>query len=220
MVIREDFHSDLKLQSSDFSNCNFRGVLVLLNKKYNFNNCVFSNVIIETHDINGELFFQDCYFYNTFLSSLQTKVIMKNTEGFLALPPLTSIHRDSVLNQATINYYNDLPEDDMIVWKQTHVEYLRRYLVKLLIPCGAKRVRHWSGKCRASEAIVLETFIIKPDRSLEKQPDDLITYSAWKNSFSYKVGQTVKEPEFDPNPNIDCTRGIHFYLDKKRAQEY
>ena len=153
---------------------------------------------------------------------------MENAEGVLSLPPVTSIHPHSVLNQATIDYYNDLPEDDMIGWKQTQVQYILgrdcsriwRYLVKLLIPSGAKRVRHWSGKCRASEALVLETFMINQDRSLEKQFDGLITYSAWQNSFSYKVGETVKEPYFDPNPNIACTRGIHFYLDKKRAQEY
>jgi len=100
-----------------------------------------------------------------------------------------------LLNQRTI-----LPEGDLIGWKKLK----NGVLCKLQIPAEAKRVGGLIGrKCRAEFAIVLEG----EGRGLH-------------NGHIYKVGETVKPDKYDPNPMLECSNGIHFFICKQEAQDY
>jgi hypothetical protein len=97
-----------------------------------------------------------------------------------------------------------VPEGDLIVWKKIYKRG-KFIICKLKIPADAKRVGGLIGrKCRAEFAIVL----------------DGEGYSSHDNSFEYKVGKTVIPHEFDPNPMVECSGGIHFFLTKEEAEAY
>ena len=89
----------------------------------------------------------------------------------------------------------------LIGWKKLRDEII----CKLEIPKNAKRVGGLTGrKCRAEFAIVLDGEGV----------------SKYDKDFNYKIGQTVKPDKFDPNPLIECSSGIHFFITKEEAEKY
>jgi hypothetical protein len=83
-------------------------------------------------------------------------------------------------------------------------------LVRLLIPSTAKRSSATGRKCRCSKATVLE--IVGGDgKTATSQRDD---------SFVYGVGGTLTVSDFDDNRWVECSRGIHFFITRKEAEEY
>jgi hypothetical protein len=38
--------------------------------------------------------------------------------------------------------------------------------------------------------------------------------------MEYKVGETVKPDTYDPNPLVECSNGIHFFISKQEAIDY
>ena len=80
-------------------------------------------------------------------------------------------------------------------------------VVTLTIPEAARRVNAYgSRKCRAEYAVVVEA------------PED--ARSIHDSDFVYTVGQTVRPDSFDPDPRIECSHGIHFFVTRKEAEEY
>jgi hypothetical protein len=103
---------------------------------------------------------------------------------------------EKILSQRTI-----LADGDLIGWKKLCCGII----CKLKIPADAKRVGGLVGrKCRAEYAIVL----------------DGEGNSKYDRSFIYKIGATVKPDSFDPNPLVECSNGIHFFITRKEAEEY
>jgi hypothetical protein len=39
-------------------------------------------------------------------------------------------------------------------------------------------------------------------------------------SFVYKVGMTVQPDTYDPNPLVECSNGIHFFISRAEAEAY
>jgi hypothetical protein len=78
-------------------------------------------------------------------------------------------------------------------------------LAKLRIPAEAKRVNAYgSRKCRASYVVVLSgngPGIFNPD-------------------IQYTKGATIHADKYDPDPRIECSHGIHFFITKEEAEEY
>jgi len=108
----------------------------------------------------------------------------------------TKGEQDLFVAQRTI-----VPAGELLVWKK--LEYGK--LCRLRIPIEAARVGGCIGrKCRAEFAVVLEGSGI----------------SRHDNSFEYQVGKTVRAHKFDPNPLVECSGGIHFFLTKEEAQAY
>ena len=71
------------------------------------------------------------------------------------------------------------------------------------------------SKHRASKAIVLEITLLYSGRSVDE------ALSGWDSRYVYKVGQTVAPLHpFSENTNSSCESGVHFFRDKKRAEEY
>ena len=86
-------------------------------------------------------------------------------------------------------------------------------LVKLRIPIKAKRTSTPIGrKCRAEYVQVLE---------ISTPTEVVISNSrALPNGQVWKVGTIIRPDSYDPDPRIECTNGIHFFLTRKEAEEY
>ena len=75
----------------------------------------------------------------------------------------------------------------------------------LEIPRAAGRVNAYgSRKCRAEFAIVVAgEGVSQHDRKT-----------------AYRVGETVRPDSYDPDPRVECSHGIHFFLTREEAEEY
>ena len=115
-----------------------------------------------------------------------------NLEGAKIPPDLLA----SIVSQRTI-----LPDGDLIGWKKL----ANGTICKLKIPAAAKRVGGLIGrKCRAEFAEVIEG-----EGSSNNDP-----------SFYYAPGNTVTPDSFDPNPLVECSHGIHFFITRAEAEAY
>jgi len=84
----------------------------------------------------------------------------------------------------------------------------------LQIPEDAPRVGGYVGrKCRTSHALVMEI--------VDREGASVSTgRSEHDNNMLYEVGGLVVAHEFDPDPRIECSGGIHFFMTRREAEEY
>ena len=86
-------------------------------------------------------------------------------------------------------------------------------IVELLIPEDARRSSAFGKKCRCDKAKVLE--IQKPNGL-----PALTAVSCNDRNFVYRLGKTVSAPDFDTDRFSECAAGIHFFMDRKSAEDY
>ena len=86
-------------------------------------------------------------------------------------------------------------------------------IATLEIPADAKRVSTPVGrKCRAEFAKVIR---------IEREGVEIAeALSSHDETFVYRPGETVKPDRFDPNPLVECSNGIHFFITRREAEEY
>ena len=101
-------------------------------------------------------------------------------------------------------------EGDFIGWKKAGNK-----IVKLHIPQDALRSSSTTRKCRCNKAEVIEIYNI--DGTIA---DERIVSSGYDQSFTYEVGKTVEVQDFDTNRWEECTRGIHFFINRQEAINY
>ena len=101
-------------------------------------------------------------------------------------------------------------EGDFIGWKRAGDK-----IVKLRIPEDALRSSATTRKCRCNKAEVVEIYNI--DGTIV---DERIVNSSYDSSFTYEVGKTVEVQDFDTNRWEECTRGIHFFINRQEAINY
>ena len=101
-------------------------------------------------------------------------------------------------------------EGEFIGWKRAGGK-----IVKLRIPEDALRSSSTTRKCRCNKAEVIE--IYKIDGTIA---DERIISSSYDSSFIYEVGKTVEVQDFDTNRWNECTRGIHFFINRQEAINY
>ena len=101
-------------------------------------------------------------------------------------------------------------EGDFIGWKKAGDK-----IVKLHIPQDALRSSATTRKCRCNKAEVVEIYNI--DGTIA---DERIVSSNYDSSFTYEVGKTVEVQDFDINRWKECTRGIHFFINRQEAINY
>ena len=89
------------------------------------------------------------------------------------------------------------------------------YLVKLLIPEGARRCSATRTKCRCDYAQVLGIYNIDKDMAEVNS----VTGSSYTPT-TYKVGENVYPDSFDENRWNECSHGIHFFINKQEAIDY
>ena len=78
-------------------------------------------------------------------------------------------------------------------------------IAKILIPEDAERAGGFTGrKCRAQKAVVIEG----------------TGFSQHNSNFEYKPGAIVVPDSWDPDPRIECSHGIHFFITRKEAEDY
>jgi hypothetical protein len=78
-------------------------------------------------------------------------------------------------------------------------------ICEIEIPADAGRVGGWTGrKCRAEKAIVISGN----------------GYSKYNADFVYYPGAIVIPDSWDPDPRVECSHGIHFFLTRKEAELY
>ena len=122
------------------------------------------------------------------------------------------------LSHADLSYAEEVPyipmvcpeEGDFIGWKKAGDK-----IVKLRIPEDALRSSATTRKCRCNKAEVIEIYNI--DGTIA---DERIVSSDYDSSFTYEVGKTVEVQDFDTNRWDECTRGIHFFINRQEAINY
>jgi hypothetical protein len=78
-------------------------------------------------------------------------------------------------------------------------------IATLRIPAQAKRVNTYgSRKCRAEYATVVS------GRGVDKH----------SGTVKYTKGKTVRPDSFDPDPRVECSHGIHFFITEQEAKDY
>lgn len=91
----------------------------------------------------------------------------------------------------------------------------RKLIVKLEIPADALRCSATGIKCRCSKAKVLSI------TNLDGSPADVdLAVSKYDSNFIYLIGETVEEPNFNPNRWNECSAGIHFFITRQEAVDY
>ena len=101
-------------------------------------------------------------------------------------------------------------EGDFIGWKKAS-----NRIIKLHIPEDALRSSSTTRKCRCSKAEVVEIYNFDGTIADERQ-----VASSRDSSFVYEIGKTVEVKDFDTNRWEECTRGIHFFLNRQEAIYY
>lgn len=101
-------------------------------------------------------------------------------------------------------------EGDFIGWKKAGDK-----IVKLHIPQDALRSSATTRKCRCNKAEVVEIYNIYGTIA-----DERIVSSSYDSNFTYEVGKTVEVQDFDTNRWEECTRGIHFFINRQEAINY
>ena len=129
-----------------------------------------------------------------------------------------AILRNTDLSCVDLSYAEEVPyipmvcpeEGDFIGWKKAGDK-----IVKLRIPEDALRSSATTRKCRCNKAEVIEIYNI--DGTIA---DERIVNSSYVPSFTYEVGKTVEVQDFDANRWNECTRGIHFFINRQEAINY
>ena len=88
-------------------------------------------------------------------------------------------------------------------------------LIKLEIPEDARRCSATSLKCRCDKAKVLSVW----NMGLEKEVSEVVNHAYGQDTL-YKVGEMVYPDSFDENRWNECSRGIHFFINKQNAIDY
>jgi len=111
-------------------------------------------------------------------------------------------------------YFQIIPEGGaFIAWKKGHNDD-GGCLIKLEIPAKAKRHNSLGGrKCRAEFARVLDIRNSKGNKIKE-------CGGTHNNRFIYRVGETVIPDKYDPNPLVECSNGIHFFISQQEAKDW
>ena len=97
------------------------------------------------------------------------------------------------------------PVGEFIGYKKVYNRTRGAVVIGLRIPAGAKRVGGVIGrKCRASCVVALGSGV-----------------SNFDGSFKYTKGKKAKPKKpFNPDPLVECTSGIHFFLTPEEAVDY
>ena len=132
----------------------------------------------------------------------------------------TKISHEQLINAKGIN--DKCPkEGSFIAWKKCFLlnedgdDVDEEFIVKLEIPADAKRSSATTNKCRCSKAKVLEI------QYLDGTPINLTcVYSYFNINFIYKVGEIVESDSFDDRFWLECSNGIHFFMNREDAVNY
>ena len=124
----------------------------------------------------------------------------------------------AILDAAHLNGAQNIPyiplacpsEGAFVAWKKVG----GKYLVKLQIPEDARRCSATTRKCRCDKALVLDITSLDG----EEHYDEVLNYNY--TTTVYKVGEMVYPNSFDDYRWLECSTGIHFFINKQDAIDY
>ena len=122
------------------------------------------------------------------------------------------------INWANLNGAKNIPfiplacpsEGAFTSWKKVE----GKYLVKLQIPEDARRSSATTRRCRCDKAMVLDITSLDG----EEHYDEVVNYNY--TTTVYKVGEMVYPNSFDDYRWLECSTGIHFFINKEDAIKY
>lgn len=141
-----------------------------------------------------------------------------------------AVLRDANLRDASLIGAKNLPyipmvcpeEGKFIGWKKAEVKVRINYsycyktvIVKLEIPASARRSSATSRKCRCDKAKVLEIYNLDGTKAKERK-----CYSSFDHDFIYEVGKIAKVENFNEERWEECSRGVHFFMNRQEAIDY
>lgn len=108
---------------------------------------------------------------------------------------------------------------DNVVGKKTGGDSGKCYkiIAELELPSGADSVV-WRGKyihdrkCRASQAIVKQLYIVSAKGTLVPMKDNFVGYSRFAPNFKYVKGTEIIPNFWDDKTTDQCSGGIHFFF--------
>lgn len=105
------------------------------------------------------------------------------------------------------------PENGSFIgWKK-----VKEYIIKLEIPTEAKRSSATTRKCRCEFAKVLGIYELNGKKAnIEEITNDSLVY----RPCVYKVGEMVYPDKFDDDRWVECSNGIHFFVNRQEAINY
>lgn len=96
-------------------------------------------------------------------------------------------------------------------------------LLKLRIPARAERVtcsfENPDKKCRSERVFVEGVYSRLTGREI-KLPAGATLQSHYYTEFKYNLKKMAISPNYDEDPDVVCSGGIHFFLNKKSAMNY
>lgn len=181
----------------------------------------FSNVNLRNADLYGADL-KGCFFTKACLVSAIFRKANLNKARFDGADLLNADLTDAFLVEALLDKAKNVPyyplacpsEGAFIGWKKV-VNTGPAYLIKLEIPEDARRCSAGSRKCRCDKAKVLGiTRLDDPSKTIHS-----VVNPAYRQT-EYKVNQMVFPDSFDDNRWNECSHGIHFFINKKDAENY
>jgi len=87
-------------------------------------------------------------------------------------------------------------------------------VVQLKIPAWAMRTSSIIGReCRAEFVVVVAIW--------DKNQKQIKKCTGWRNKdFFYEVGKVVGAGNYDPDPRVECSGGIHFFVTREEAERW
>jgi hypothetical protein len=121
------------------------------------------------------------------------------------------------LDQAKLPDYQ-IPQDKVLLgYKKVCYDIV----LKLEIPAKAERTASLVGnKCRAEYAKVIAWKKVGDKKWHKTNKAKVEFISQHKPSFQYKLGKIAKPDSYDNDPRVECTTGIHFFMDFESAKYY
>ena len=187
--------SQANLHRADFSNADLRMAIC---KNADCTMASFKNA-----EMRGSIFWQSSFYLADFTGA--------NTIG-------VEFYNADLIHAVNAPYViTSCPETGAFVaWKSCmSANGVKIVIVKLLIPEDAKRSSGTDYKCRASKAEVLEIQAIDGRVLPDKE-----AFSRFNRSFVYRVGQTVYPSNFCKDRFMECSGGIHFFMNRQDAVNY
>lgn len=208
-------------ENMNLSGLNLRGAIFI---SVSFNKAKMKNINLHGATFQYATFYRtDCegadLGYADFLYSSLCKTNLTNADLTGVNLCCSSLDDAILTNTKMPNVPLVCPDSGAFIgWKKCiadNAEYdvVNAVIVKLLIPEDAKRLSGIGRKCRCDKATVLEI------KNMDGK-DINKAYSIHDTSFVYKVGETVSVSDFNDNRWVECTEGIHFFINKQEAIDY
>ena len=187
------------VNASNFENCNFKRTTLT---DINFCNCIFKKC-----DLSMSILSYSNMSSSKFIETNIKHAVLLNT----ILPDLKY--------NSIIGFNDECPkEGPFIGWKKCYDNNNNLYIVKLEILTNAKRGSGTSTKCRCDKAKVLDILNIMTLKSESENINEV--HSMYDPNFIYKIGNIIEVKDFDDDFKNTCSKGIHFFMNKKEIINY